>query len=466
MPYLDDDFLLDTETARTVFHQYAATQPIIDYHCHLSPTDLANNRRFANLTEIWLEGDHYKWRAMRLNGSEERFCTGDADPYDKFLAYAQTVPHALRNPLHHWSHLELRRYFGIDEILSPDTAPEIWEKANNALQSENLSTWGILDRFQVRLIGTTDDPTDDLADHRRIRESDCPAKVIPSFRPDKAFGIDQPETWNRWIDRLQSASGIACDNLDGLLQALAKRIHFFDTNGCIASDHGLANCPRKIADTATASALFDRARTGDVIPPSDAEAFTGFLLVWLGERYREQGWVMQLHLGAIRNVNRGMFTALGPDIGCDSIDDREQIAGLATVLGELSARDALPRTVLYNLDPAKNYAFATFCGNFFEPGVPAKVQFGSGWWFLDQLEGMESQLNALSNLGLLSRFIGMLTDSRSLMSYPRHEYFRRLLSRILGRDLENGLVPDDIEELGALVERVSYGNAADWFLST
>jgi glucuronate isomerase len=463
-PFIHDDFLLETSAARDLYHGFAADQPIIDYHCHLSPKDLAENRRFDNLYDVWLSGDHYKWRAMRLNGESERCCTGDAEPYDKFCAYARTVPATLRNPLYHWTHLELQRYFGIDQLLDEKSAPAIWEQANAALATDELSAWGILNKFKVEMIGTTDDPTDDLKYHAQIAKSDCPAKVLPSFRPDKAFMVGESQAWNAWVDQLEAASGIDCSSLNGLLGALSSRIEFFDTLGCVASDHGIEKCPVVIASDSDASRIFQQARSQNgIVSEAEQDAFAGFLLCWLGEQYAEKGWAMQLHLGAIRNVNAAIYADYGPDAGCDSIHDIAQVKGVATILGELSARGKLPKTILYNLDPAKNYAFATMCGNFFEEGVPGKVQFGSGWWFLDQLEGMTMQLNALSNLGLLSRFIGMLTDSRSFMSYPRHEYFRRLLCNMLGDDIEKGHLPRDLGLVSPLVSQVSYTNAKSYF---
>ena len=462
-PFIHDDFLLDSEPARELYHVHARNQPLIDYHCHLCPQALAENRSFANLFDIWLSSDHYKWRAMRINGEPERYCTGDAEPYEQFLAFARTVPQTLRNPLHHWTHLELARYFGINRLLNETSAPAIWEEANARLATDELRVWGILKRFNVAMIGTTDDPADDLKTHEAIAASGCPSKVLPSFRPDKAFGIDKAPSWNTWTDRLASTSGVDCDTFDGFLEALQQRIEAFAANGCVASDHGIEKCPETIADEAAAAGLFHKARSGETLTPADAEAFTGFMLCWLGERYAEKGWAMQLHLGAIRNVNGAIKASYGPDAGCDSIHDVGQIRGLATVLGELSGRNKLPKVILYNLDPSKNYAVATMCGNFFEAGVPGKVQFGSGWWFLDQLEGMTWQINALSSLGLLSRFIGMLTDSRSFMSFPRHEYFRRLLCNLLGNDVRRGLVPNDLEALGSLVRGVCYTNARDYF---
>jgi len=462
-PLIHDDFLLTTATASQLYHKYAADEPIFDYHCHLSPQDLAENRQFGDLSGVWLEGDHYKWRAMRLHGVGERFCTGDATPFEKFQAFAETVPHTLRNPIYHWTHLELVRYFGITETLNATTAPAIWEQANEQLQSDAMTSWGILEKMNVKFIGTTDDPTDSLEHHLTLKDSACPATVAPTFRPDKALGIRESEVWNAWLEKLAVVTDQDILTLDVLKSALSDRVEFFNMVGCRASDHGLTRCPLRIAGDSEADAIFQKALSGSEVTADEAEGYAGNVLAFLGECYAQQGWVMQLHLGAVRSVNTGMFQKLGVDIGCDSIGDEPQIPSLALLLGELSQRDALPKTILYNLNPADNYAFATMCGNFFEEGVPGKVQYGSGWWFLDQYEGMKMQINALSQLGLLSHFVGMLTDSRSMMSYPRHEYFRRILCQMLGEDMQNGLLPNDIEHVGEMVKNISFSNARHYF---
>ena len=461
--FIHDHFLLPSETAQKLFHNYAAGEPIFDYHCHLSPKDLSNNRQFKNLYEIWLEGDHYKWRAMRLNGVDERYCTGDAEPFEKFMAFAKTVPHTLRNPLYHWTHLEQARYFGIHKLLDEHSAEEVWESANAKLQTTELSAWGILKKMNVNFIGTTDDPIDSLEYHRVLKSSECPATVAPTFRPDKAIMIENTVGWNSWVDQLQAVVNEDIECLTDLKSTLLSRINFFDTMGCRASDHGLNRCPLSIASDEEAEAAFMEARSGRT-PSADAcEGFAGNLLAFLGECYAERNWVMQLHLGAARNNNAHLFSTLGPDIGCDSINDEQQIPALARLLGELSLRQKLPNTILYNLNPSQNYAFATMCGNFFQAGVKHKVQFGSGWWFLDQWEGMTWQLNALSSLGLLSHFVGMLTDSRSMMSYPRHEYFRRLLCQLLANDMEKGIIPNDLERVGQMVKNIAFSNAKNYF---
>lgn len=461
--FINDNFLLQNPTAVRLFHDYAAPEPIFDYHCHLSPKDLAENRQFNNLFEIWLEGDHYKWRAMRLNGVDEKYCTGDASPEEKFHAFAATVPATLRNPIYHWSHLELARYFGIHKTLDESTAPAIWEQANSMLAQDDMTSWGILEKQKVKFIGTTDDPVDTLEHHIALKDSDCPATVAPTFRPDKAFSLEDTTAWNAWTDRLAAVVDAEMDRLDTFKSALSARVDFFDSVGCKASDHGPNRCPLRIADDAEAANTFQKARASQSLSRDEIEGFAGHILAFLGECYADKGWAMQLHLGAIRSVNAGLHRKLGADIGCDSIHDEQQVPSLALLLGELSLRGKLPKTILYNLNPADNYAFATMCGNFFESGIKGKIQYGSGWWFLDQWEGMKWQMNALSSLGLLSNFIGMLTDSRSMMSYPRHEYFRRLLCQMLGEDMENGTMPNNLEMVGQMVRNISYSNAVRYF---
>jgi len=464
--FIHPDFLLSTPTAQKLYHEYAEHEPIFDYHCHLSPKDIAEDRQFGNLFEIWLEGDHYKWRAMRQHGVAEPFCTGNASPKEKFMEFAKTVPYTIRNPIFHWTHLELKRYFGIDTLLNGETAERIWEQVNEQLTAKELSTQGILYKFNVKMVGTTDDPTDDLHHHLVLKSSGCPAEVLPTFRPDKAMITNDLEAWNAWVDRLASCCNRSIDSFADLKEALSERVDFFDSVGCKASDHGLLHCPTSIATDEAAAQTFERFRLGqaDTVSPENAQGYAGNLLAFLGECYHRKNWVMQLHLGAARNVNGAVFEKLGADKGCDSIADELQIASLGSLLGELSSRGTLPKAVLYNLNPRDNYAFATMCGNFFEKGIPHKIQFGSGWWFLDQWEGMTMQLNAFSSLGLLSHFVGMLTDSRSFMSFPRHEYFRRLLCELMGNDLNRGMIPMEMEAfVGARVRDICYVNAATFF---
>ena len=459
MPFITDDFLLHGETARALYHAFAADQPIVDYHCHLPVADLAADRQFANLFEIWLEGDHYKWRAMRANGVAERYCTGDAPPYEKFAAWAATVPRTLRNPLYHWTHLELARYFGITDLLNEATAPAIWARANARLAEGDLSAHGILRRFKVSSLCTTDDPADSLAHHAALAASPFEVGVYPTFRPDAAMRIGDPAAFNQWVDTLGAAAHTAIARLPDLLDALRARHDDFHALGCRLSDHGLDHCPRSIASDADAARTFDRARGGGAVSAEDAERFAGYLMVFFGTLDAARGWTMQLHLGALRNVNSRTMTTLGRDTGFDAVGDWPQIVPLAAYLDTLARADALPKTILYNLNPADNYAFATLAGSFQDGRTAGKIQFGTAWWFLDQREGIEWQLNALSNTGLLSRFVGMVTDSRSFMSFPRHEYFRRVLCNLIGADVDRGDLPRDMDLIGATIRGISVENA-------
>lgn len=462
MPFINDDFLLHTKSARRLYHQYAERQPILDYHNHLPPRDIAENRQFHNLFEIWLEGDHYKWRAMRANGVAERFCTGDAEPYQKFLAWARTVPQTVRNPLYHWTHLELQRYFGISDLLNEKTAPKIWEEANAQLATPALTTQGILGKFHVTALCTTDDPADDLAAHEAIAKSGLATRVFPAFRPDKALAVDNAPAFNAWTDRLAGASNISIGSLPDFLEALEERHSFFHAHGCRLSDHGLAHCDADFPTDAEAGVIFDRARSGQPVGPEERARFASHLMLFFGRLDARRGWTKQLHLGALRSVNTRGLERLGPDTGFDSMGDWPQAAALGAYLDRLNREDALPKTILYNNNPTDNYPLAAMIGNFQDSSLPGKMQFGSGWWFLDTKEGIEQQLNALSNVGLLSRFVGMLTDSRSFMSYPRHEYFRRVLCNLLGNDIERGEIPDDEELVGPLIENICYGNARNY----
>jgi glucuronate isomerase len=459
MAFIHEDFLLQSPAARRLYHNYAEPEPVLDYHCHLPPKDVAENRRFANLFEIWLEGDHYKWRAMRANGVDESLVTGAADPYDKFLAWARTVPATLRNPLYHWTHLELKRYFGIEELLDEATAPGVWERANGLLAGEELRAQGILEKFRVKAVCTTDDPTDDLEHHRRIAAAGLKTKVFPTFRPDKALLVSQPDAFNDWVGKLAAASNTDIGTFQDFLDALKQRHDYFHSLGGRLSDHGLARCFASFCTEAEAAAIFDEARACQAASPEEQEKFASFMMLYFGRLDAEKGWTKQLHLGARRNNNSRMYAQLGPDTGYDSIGDWPQADALGAYLDALDSENALPKMVIYNLNPADNYAMATMVGNFQDGRTAGKIQFGSGWWFLDQKEAMEWQMNALSNCGLLARFVGMLTDSRSFMSYPRHEYFRRTLCNLLGEDVEKGLLPDADELLGPLVRNICYANA-------
>ncbi len=462
MKFIHEDFLLQTRTARRLYHQYAENEPIFDYHCHLPPKDIAENRQFNDLFEIWLEGDHYKWRAMRSNGVAEKYCTGDVKPYEKFAAWAATVPHTLRNPLYHWTHLELKRYFGIDELLDEGNAARIWKKANEQLATPQLTTQGILNKFKVKTVCTTDDPTDDLKHHQKMATSGMETQVRPAFRPDKALGVHAPEAFTAWVKALESAANIEIKDFAAFLEALRKRHEFFHSQGCRLSDHGLNYCFADFPTEKQAADIFARALRGQAASPAEHAQFGAFMMLFFGKLDAEKGWVKQLHLGALRSVNTRLLAKIGPDTGFDSIGDFSQASTLAAYLNRLDQEDALPKTIIYNLNPADNYVFATMLGNFQDGTIPGKLQLGSGWWFLDQKEGMEWQMNALSNLGLLSRFVGMVTDSRSFMSYPRHEYFRRVLCNLIGRDVENGELPDDEELLGLMVRNICYANARQY----
>lgn len=461
-PFIHDDFLLGNKPARRLYHKYAAEEPIFDFHNHLPPKEIAGNRRFTNPTEIWLEGDHYKWRAMRADGVEERLITGTASPEEKFLAWASTVPRTLRNPLYHWTHLELKRYFGIDDLLDGRSATRIWKKACARLESPDLSVQGILKRRNVKVVCTTDDPVDSLEHHRAFAKQGHPTKMFPAFRPERALSVDRAGEFNAWTDRLAEAAGVEIAALGDFLEALERRHAFFHEHGCRLSDHGFPSCYAEDCTAAEAGKIFSKVRSGKDATPAEQASFASFLMIQLGHLDAKRGWTKQLHLGVIRNVNARRMAELGPDTGFDTICDDPQARALAAYLSRLDSDCHLPRMVLYNLNPADNYLFAAMTGNFQEGGIPGKVQYGPGWWFLDQKEGMEWQLNALSSLGLLSRFLGMTTDSRSFMSFPRHEYFRRTLCNLLGQDMAQGLLPDDEELVGSMVRDLCYANARDF----
>jgi glucuronate isomerase len=463
MPFIHEDFLLCTRTARRLYHKFAESEPIFDYHCHLPSGDVARNRQFKNLFEIWLEGDHYKWRAMRANGVAEKFCTGDAPAYDKFLAWAKTVPRTLRNPLYHWTHLELQRYFGISELLNEKSAKKIWDKAGEQLAKPAWTTHGILKKFKVQVVCTTDDPVDTLSEHREFARSGHSTKMLPAFRPDNAFLVHAPAQFNRWIERLAAASNVDINSFGAFLTALKRRHDFFHSQGCRLSDHGMNHCYADFCPEKTAAAIFDKARRGEAASPEEHSQFASHMMLLFGLLDAKRGWVKQLHLGAMRNNNSRLVKRIGADKGFDSIGDWPQAKTLAAFLDRLDSENALPKTIIYNNNPVDNYVFASMIGNFQDGGVPGKIQFGAAWWFLDQKEGMEWQMNALSNLGLLSRFVGMVTDSRSFMSYPRHEYFRRTLCNLIGREVEDGELPADDGLLGGLIRDICYENARAYF---
>ncbi len=461
-PFMDEDFLLENPTASRLYHEFAAEMPIIDYHCHLPPQDIAEDRKFENLTRIWLEGDHYKWRAMRTNGVNERFITGDASDFEKMEKWAETVPYTLRNPLYHWSHLELRRYFDCFDILDASTCKKVWKHCNEHLAQDEFSTRGLLRRMRVEVVCTTDDPADDLSWHRSLAESDFEIKVLPAFRPDKAILIQQ-DTFPAYMERLGEAAGIRIRNWDSLLEALQVRLDFFHQNGSRLADHGLEKLYASDYSVGDVDRILQKRMAGKEIYDGEAIQFKSAILWELGRMYHAKDWTQQFHLGALRNNNSRMMRNLGADTGFDSIGDWPQAQSLATFLNNLDCEDKLARTILYNLNPGDNEVLATMCGNFNDGSEPGKIQFGSGWWFLDQKDGMERQMEALSNMGLISRFVGMLTDSRSFMSYPRHEYFRRILCNLFGRDIETGLLPNDVKWVGKVIQDICYHNAKNYF---
>ncbi len=460
-----DDFLLESELARRLYHDHAARQPIYDYHCHLSPERIASDHRFSSISELWLDGDHYKWRAMRGNGVAERLITGDASAWEKFEAWAATVPFTLRNPLWHWTHLELKNPFGVrDRLLGPDSARDLFGACNQRLAAGDLSAQGLLRHFRVVVVCTTDDPSDSLEHHRAFASSGSThTRVYPTWRPDRALGLEDPPEWNAWLERLQAKSGRSIGSYAELLAALEVRHLAFHELGCRLSDHGLERLYAEDYTSQEIDAAFSRARAGHAPEAGAVLKFKSALLHDLALLDHQRGWTQQFHLGALRNTSTRQRRALGPDTGFDSIGDFEQARPLARFLDRLDAHEKLARTILYNLNPADNEVMATMIGNFQDGSVPGKIQYGSAWWFLDQLDGMEKQINALSNMGLLARFVGMLTDSRSFVSYSRHEYFRRLLCNLLGNEAKRGLLPDDEQQLGRLVTDVCFENARRYF---
>ncbi len=460
-PFIHDDFLLQTDAARELYHDFAQAEPIYDYHCHLPQRAILENHRFADLAEIWLGGDHYKWRAMRANGVAERFCTGEATPREKFDAWCATVPHTLGNPLYHWSHLELKRSFGLDELINPQSADRIWRAANERLAT--LRVHDILAANKVAVICTTDDPADPLTEHQRVAGLGLATRVYPSFRPDNALGVTAPAAYNVWLEKLGGQVGTGIRTFDDLLAALKRRHDDFHALGCRLSDHGLESALAEDCTPAEAAAIFTAVRGGRAATPAEAAKFGSCLMREFGRWDAAKGWAKQLHLGALRDNNTRLLAKLGPATGFDSIGDFSQARALGRYLDSLDATGELPRTVLYNLNPADNYVLATMIGNFQDGSVAGKMQFGSGWWFLDQKEAMEWQMSALANLGLLSRFVGMLTDSRSFLSYARHEYFRRVLCNLLGGQMERGELPADRALVGGMVKNICFANARDYF---
>ncbi len=461
-PFPGDDFLLENDFAAGLYHQFAAGLPIIDYHNHLPPEEIAVDKQFGNITQVWLQGDHYKWRAMRANGVEEYYITGAASDWEKFEKWAETVPYTLRNPLFHWTQMELRRYFGVNALLKKENATAIYEQCNEMLQSPEFSVRNLLRKMKVEVVCTTDSPADDLRWHRQLAEEGFEIKMLPAFRPDKAIYIEK-EGFPAYMDELGAAAGIRITNFQSLLGALQKRIDFFHENGCRLSDHGLEQACAEDFTEREVDNILQKRLSGRQLEQEQALRYMSALMFHLGKMYHARGWVQQFHLGALRNVNTRMLKRLGPDAGFDSIGDFTHAGALGRMLDRLDRENSLAKTILYNLNPRDNEVFATMAGNFNDGSIPGKMQYGSAWWFLDQLDGMEKQINVLSNMGLLSRFVGMLTDSRSFLSFPRHEYFRRLLCNILGRDVQRGYLPADMPWLGKVVQDICYYNARQYF---
>jgi len=461
--FLDEEFLLQSETAKKLYHEFAEKMPIIDYHCHLPVKEIAEDKNFDNLTQIWLYGDHYKWRAMRANGVSEDYCTGEKPDVEKFQKWAETVPYTLRNPLYHWTHLELRRYFDESEILNPDTAKGIYERCSEKLQTKEYSVRNLLRKMNVKVVCTTDDPTDTLEYHQRIKKDGLEILVLPAFRPDKAMNVDNSEIFNQYVEKVQRVSNVACDSYEGYLEALKQRHSFFDENGCKLSDHGLEQIYAEDYTDEEIGNIFSKVRNGENITPKEQLKIKSALLFNFALWDHERGWVQQYHLGALRNNNLRAMEQLGPDTGWDSMGDFSHAVSMSRFFGRLDHHNQLAKTILYNVNPVDNEMMATMAGNFNDGTVTGKMQFGSAWWFLDQKDGMTRQLNALSNMGLLSRMVGMLTDSRSFLSYPRHEYFRRLLCNLFADDIENGELPEDMNWTGKIIQDICYNNAVSYF---
>ncbi len=463
--FMDSNFLLQTETAQELYHKHAAPMPIIDYHCHLNPRMVAEDHKFRSITEIWLGGDHYKWRAMRSNGVSEQYCTGtDTSDWEKFEKWAATVPYTFRNPLYGWTHLELKTAFGINKVLNPETAREIFDECNDKLQLPEFTARGLMRHYNVETVCTTDDPTDSLEWHKKTRESGFEINMIPAWRPDKAMAVENPQNFIDYINRLSEVSGVIICKFQDVIDALQKRHDFFAENGCKLSDHGIEEFYADNYTDAEINAIFNKVYAGHTLTDDEVRKFKSCMMVVFAEMDHASGWTQQFHYGAIRDNNTKMFQLLGPDTGFDSIGQFNTAKAMSKFLNRLATTNKLTKTIIYNLNPADNEVVATMLGNFQDGSCPGKIQWGSGWWFLDQKDGMEKQMNALSLLGLLSRFVGMLTDSRSFLSYPRHEYFRRILCNLVGRDIENGEIPvSEMERVRNMIEDISYYNAKKYF---
>ena len=463
MSFIHDNFLLSNDQAVRLYHDYAKDEPILDFHNHLPPLEIASNRRFENLADAWLEADHYKWRAMRANGTPEELVSGSGDPKEKFLALASTLPHTLGNPLYHWTHLELKRCLDIDTLLGPETAEEIWEQANEKFKGDDYTARGMLKRFQVETLCTTDDPALPTEHHHAIaQDSSVETQVFPTFRPDQSWGVKDAASFIQWIAQLQETSEITILDLSDYLEALAKRVNHFHSLGSRLSDHAFLQCFSEFPSEEETRKIFDHVIEGENASEEEAEKFGSFIMLYLCKLYKAKNWTMQIHLGALRNNSSRLMASFGPDAGGDSIGDFPQAEKMSVFLNKLEKEDALPKTIFYNVNPADNLTIATMLGNF-QREIPGKMQFGSGWWHLDQRDGMLEQLKTLANIGLLSRFVGMLTDSRSFLSFPRHEYFRRILCNLLGEWMEEGFVPADFELIGDMAKRICFQNSRDYF---
>lgn len=463
-PFIHEDFLLQSKTARMLYHEHAEKLPIIDYHCHLSPREIAEDHRFRSITELWLGGDHYKWRALRANGVEERYITGDASDWEKFQKWAETMPYLMRNPLYHWTHLELKTCFGIEETLNPDSAKRIYDECNRQIGLPEFSARQLMLRYGVEAVCTTDDPIDTLEYHQAIKESGFQVKVLPTWRPDKAMAVADPVAYNKYIDALSEASSVEITSLDALIQALQVRHDYFAQHGCTLADHGLSAFPFRIEEKRRLSALYNEVLYGNTLEVEEVEALQTYILLELARMNAEKGWVQQIHYGPLRNTNTRMFQQLGADSGFDTIGDFHCAHNIIAFMNQLDQQHQLAKTIIYNINPAENDILAAAIGNFQDGSVAGKIQFGSGWWFNDQLAGMQRQMNALSEQGLLSRFVGMLTDSRSFLSYPRHEYFRRILCNLIAADVDAGILPEcEMPRICQMVEDISYYNAQRYF---
>jgi len=461
--FLDQNFLLESKTAERLYHDHASKMPIIDYHCHLPPDEIASDRIFDNISQAWLNGDHYKWRAMRAHGINENFVTGDVSDLEKFEKWAETVPYTLRNPLYHWTHLELQRYFDIDTLLDGSTAKQIYNETREKLNSKEYSVRNILRKMNVEVVCTTDDPVDSLEHHEKILKDGFEIKVLPAWRPDKAMAAENPESYNAYLDKLSEVSGIDIKDFNSLVDALNNRHDYFDARGCRLSDHGLESFIYADYTDAEIGIIFNKVRSGKIPDPGEIVKFKTAMLVMFAEMDHDKNWTQQFHVGAIRNNNARMFGNLGPDTGYDSIGDFDMGRAMSAFLNKVESNKKLARTIVYNLNPRDNELMASMIYNFNDGETPGKMQFGSGWWFMDQKDGMEKQMNVLSNLGLLSHFVGMLTDSRSFLSFPRHEYFRRILSNLVGNDMEKGELPDLFDHTSRMVENICYHNARNYF---